>query len=113
MSFLVNPAVSARMPSAMGRSNPEPSFLMSAGARLIMMSRRRNVAPAILQRGRDAVATLADGGVGQANGVEVVLIGLDARNVDLDLNNVGVDAVDGGAESFVEHEVGSRSTFTG
>src|SRR5689334_23340236 len=35
----------------------------------------------------------------------MVLIALDAGAVDLDLDNVGVDAVDSGAESFVEHGV--------
>ncbi len=35
--------------------------------------------------------------------MEVVLIALDAGAVDFHLNNVGIDAVDGGAESFVEH----------
>ena len=67
-----------------------------------------NVVAAVLQRGADAVAALADGGVGQADGVEVVLIALDAGAVDFDLNDVGVDAVDGGAESFIEHEVKPR-----
>ncbi len=63
----------------------------------------RNVVAAVLERGADAVAAFADGGVGQADGVEVVLIALDAGAVDFDLNDVGVDAVDGGAESFIEH----------
>ena len=50
-----------------------------------------------------AVAALAHGGVGEADRVEMILIGLDAGAVDLDLDDVGVDAVDGGAESFIEH----------
>ncbi len=62
-----------------------------------------NVIAAVLQRGADAVAALAHRGVGQADGVEVVLIALDAGAVDFHLNDVGVDAVDGGAESFIEH----------
>src|ERR1035441_5722884 len=64
-----------------------------------------NVVAAVFQRGADAVAALADGGVGQADRVEVVLIALDAGAVHLDLDDVGIDAVNGGAESFVEHEV--------
>src|ERR1022692_3888373 len=51
--------------------------------------------------GADAVAALADGGVGQADRVKMVLIALDAGAIDFHLNNVGIDAVDGGAESFV------------
>jgi hypothetical protein len=38
-----------------------------------------------------------------AKAVEVILIALDAGAVDFHLNDVGIDAVDGGAESFVEH----------
>ena len=67
--------------------------------------RGRDVVAAVFQRGADAVAALADSGVWQADGVEVVLIALDAGAVDLDLDDVGIDAVNGGAESFVEHEV--------
>lgn len=62
-----------------------------------------NVVAAVFQRGADAVTALADLGVGQADGVEVVLIALDAGAVDLDLDDVGIDAVTRGAESFVEH----------
>jgi hypothetical protein len=35
--------------------------------------------------------------------VEVVLVGLDAEAVDLDLNDVGVHAIEGGAKSLIEH----------
>ncbi len=66
--------------------------------------RGRDVVAAILQRGADAVAALTDGGVGQAHGVEVVLIALDARTVDFHLNDVGINPVNCGAESLVEHE---------
>jgi len=58
---------------------------------------------AVLQRGAYAVAALAHSGIGQANGVKVILVGLDAGTIDLHLNNVGVDAVDRGAEGLVEH----------
>jgi hypothetical protein len=37
--------------------------------------------------------------------VKVVLIALDPGAVDFHLNDVGIDAVDRGAESFVEHGV--------
>jgi len=67
--------------------------------------RGRDVVAAVLERGADAVAAFADSCVGQADGVKVVLVALDAGAVDFDLNNVGIDAVDGGAESFVEHVV--------
>jgi hypothetical protein len=65
--------------------------------------RRRDVVAAVFQRGADAVAALADGGIGQADRGEVVLITLDAGAVDLDLDDVGIDALNRGAERFVEH----------
>src|ERR1035438_7938393 len=37
----------------------------------------------------------------KADRVKMVLIALDAGAIDFHLNNVGIDAVDGGAESFV------------
>ena len=58
---------------------------------------------AVLQRGADAVPALAYCRIGQADGMEVVLMALDAGAVDFDLDEVGVDAVDRCAESFVEH----------
>ncbi len=39
--------------------------------------------------------------------MEVVLIGDDAAVVDFDIDEVGVDAVDGSAESFEKHEFGA------
>src|ERR1700686_2594514 len=53
----------------------------------------RDVVAAVLQRGADAVAAFAHSCVRQADGVEVVLIALDARAVDFYLNNIGIDAV--------------------
>jgi len=44
-----------------------------------------------------------DGCVGQADGVEVILVGLDAGAIDFHLNDIGVDAIDRGAESLVKH----------
>ena len=63
----------------------------------------RDVVSAVFQRSADPVAALAHRGIGQADRVEMVLIALDAGAVDLHLNNVRVDAVDRGAESFIEH----------
>ena len=69
----------------------------------MVMMRGRNQVAGVFDGGADAVAALAHGGVGQADGVEVVLLGDDAAVVDLDVNEVGVDAVDGRAEGFEEH----------
>ncbi len=35
--------------------------------------------------------------------VKCVLVGLDGRDIDLNLDEAGVDAVDRGAKSLVEH----------
>jgi hypothetical protein len=68
-----------------------------------------NVVSAIAQGGAYAVAALADGGIGQADGVEMVVVGLDPGDVDLDLDDVGVDSVDYGAKGLVEHWQGGRT----
>ncbi len=38
--------------------------------------------------------------------MKVVLVSLDAGAVDLDLDDIGIDAIDRGAESFIEHGYG-------
>jgi hypothetical protein len=103
--FLGEPAVGSDDAEGHGQVESGTFFLDVGGGEVDGDVRGRDVVAAILQRGADAVAALADGGVGQADGVEVVLIALDAGAVDFHLNNVGIDAVDGGAESFVEHLV--------
>ncbi len=40
---------------------------------------------------------------GRPNGGEEVFIGFDRRNIDFNLDQVGVNAVDRGAQCFVEH----------
>jgi len=37
ISFFVRPPYAPTMPRAIGKSNPDPSFLMSAGTRLIVI----------------------------------------------------------------------------
>lgn len=72
----------------------------------------RNIVAAILQRGADAVPALAHGGVGQAHSVEVAFVGADAGNIYLDFDDVGVYAIDGGAECLVKHPGTRMSTGT-
>ena len=66
-----------------------------------------NQVAGVLDGGADTVAALAHGGVGQADGVEDVLLRNDAAVVHLDINEIGVDSVDSRAVSFEEH--GERS----
>src|ERR1019366_8237062 len=96
---------------AVGSENSDGDGQIEAGASLLDVGRGqvdgdaggRNVEAGVLDGGAHAVAGLADGGVGQADGVELLFVGLDAGEVDLDVDDAGVDAVDGGAAGFEEH----------
>ena len=65
--------------------------------------------PELRDGGAHAIARLAHGGVGQADGAEFALLKDDAGEVDLHVDDVGVDAVDGGAAGFEEH-IGDRGS---
>ena len=93
-SFFSSAPVVPRMPSAMGRSNPEPSFFTSAGARFTVMFCKGNCQAAVLDGGLDALAAFAHGGIRQADGHEHALARGD---VNLHLDGVGINAKDGGA----------------
>jgi hypothetical protein len=69
----------------------------------MVMKCGRNQVAGVLDGGADAVAALAHCGVGQADGVKVVLIGDHAAVVDFNIDEVGVDAVNGRAEGFEKH----------
>ena len=89
-------------PSAIGRSNAEPSLRMSAGARLIVTAMRRGeIETAISQRGLDALAAFLHGNVRQADDVEAALI--RGANVRLHFHEVGVNSKYRGAEGLEEH----------
>ncbi len=103
--LLGEPAIGSDDAERHGQVESRAFFLYVGGREIDGDLRGRNVVAAILQRGAHAVAALAHRGVGQADGVEVVLIALDAGAVDLHLNDVGVDAVDRGAECLIEHGV--------
>ena len=86
-----------------GRSEgrrPAPSFRRSAGARLTVTLRDGNVVAAVLEGRLDPLLALPDGCVGQADDDEIGQAGAD---VDLDLDDVGFDAEEGGACGFEEH----------
>src|SRR5258705_106112 len=56
-------------------------------------------------------AALAHSRIGQSDSVKVVLVGLNPGTVHLHLNNIGIDAVDCGAEGLVEHVRFGRDSF--
>src|SRR5260370_42697752 len=109
-SFLFRPPYAPRMPSAMARSKPEASLRMSAGARLMVDLGGRNVVAAIFQCRADPVAAFADGSIGQADSVKVVFCHFDAGDIHFHFDDVGVNAVNGSTQSFIEHRapVGTR-----
>jgi hypothetical protein len=99
--------------AAIGPDDSERHGQIEAGALFLNVGRgevnsdvgRWNVVATILEGGADPVAAFAHGGVGQTDGVKVILVGLDTGAVHLDLNNVGIDAIDRGAESLIEQSI--------
>ena len=87
-------------PSAMGRSNAEPSLRMSAGARLTVMRRERKGEPRVGQRGAHPLAALLHGAVRQTHGGEG---GKPVGDVHLDVHRVGIDPEDGGGADSGKH----------
>jgi len=77
----------------MGRSSAEPSLRMSAGARLMVTKWVAGKSNPQL-RGADALAAFFHRNVREADDGEMTFEG--GRNVDF--NQIGVDAEDGGAE---------------
>src|SRR5712692_11992187 len=61
----------------------------------------RDVVAAVFQRRAYAVTALAHGRVGQADGVEVIFGSLDAGNINLNLNDAGIDAIHRRAQSLI------------
>ena len=66
--------------------------------------RRGDVIAAVAQGRADTVATLAHRRIGKSNGGEVVLGGADAGDIDLHLDDVGVDPIDSGAKRLEKHK---------
>ena len=66
--------------------------------------RRWHVVTAVFQRRADPLPALAHRRVGQAYSMKPVLGGPDAGNVYLNLNNIGVNAINRRAERLEEHK---------
>ena len=63
----------------------------------------RNVVATVFQCGTDTVAAFADGGIGQADCMKMILIGLYPGDIYFDFDDVGINAIHCCAEGFVEH----------
>src|SRR6185437_2726935 len=97
--------------SAVRADNAERHGQVEAGAFFLDIGRSqvdgdvggRNVVAAVLQRRADTLAAFAHRGIGQADGDKVVFVGSDAGDVNLNLDHVGVNAIDSGTESLNKH----------
>src|SRR5215467_14794362 len=86
-------------PRAMGRSKAEPSFLTSAGARLMVTPCPvGKFEAAIAQCGFDSFPAFFDGVVRQTDYIEVLHVG--GTDVHFDFDELGIDAKHSGAERF-------------
>src|SRR5580704_3410701 len=59
----------------------------------------RNCVTGVFDGGAHAIAALSYCGIGQAHGVKVVLVRNHAAVIDLDVDQIGVDSINGSAES--------------
>jgi hypothetical protein len=101
--LLIQTAVSAQNAERHGQVEAR-TFLANVGRRQVDGDLgRRNVVAAIFQRRAHPVAAFADGRVRQADRVKVVFVHFDAGNIHFHFNDVGVNAVDGGTQGFIEH----------
>jgi hypothetical protein len=80
------------------------AFLLQVGGREVDGDvRGRDLVAGVFDSGAHAVAALAHGGVGQADGVEDFRLRDHAAIVHLDINEIGIDAVDSRAVSLEKH----------
>ena len=99
------------MCSAVGPENPDGNGEIEAGALFLEVGGSEidgdagggKIEAGVLDGGTDAVARLSNGGVGEADGGKGFFQGFDSGEVDLYVDDVRVDAVNGGAASFEEH----------
>ena len=103
MSLMAERAVGSEDADGDGEVEAGAFFLEVGGREVDGDAGGGKVEAGVLDGGADAVARLADGGVGEADGGEGFFLGFDAGEVDFHVDDVCVDAVDGGAASLEEH----------
>ena len=97
-------AICAQDADGDGKIESRAFFFQVGGRKVDGDEGGRNEVAGVLDGGADAVAAFADGGVGQAHGVKVVFVRDHAAVVHLNIDEVGVDPVDSGAEGLEEHD---------
>lgn len=87
------------------------AFLAHVGGRQIYRDGKvsRKIEAAIFQRGLGAFAALLHGDVRETDHIEIAR--LAGADVDLDFDQVGVNAINGGAECFKEHRERKAGLF--
>ena len=93
-------AVRAQNADGDGQIEARAFFLEIGGRQVDGDVRGWNQVARVLDGGAHAVAALAHSGVGKADGVEVIFVSNHAAVVDLDVDEVGVDAIDSCAVSL-------------
>ncbi len=81
------------MPIAIGRSKPEPSFLQIRRRQIDRDPGRRDLEPGVANRGSHPVPAFPDRRIRQPYRVEDLLFHHNAGVVDLDVDDVRIDAV--------------------
>ena len=109
---LVQSAIGAKDAERHRQIESRSLFLHVRGSQIDRDVSGRNVVAGILQRRANPLAALANGGIGQAHGREVVFTKLHARNIDFDIDQIGVDAVNGGGKCLEEHKSAKRERLS-
>jgi hypothetical protein len=89
--FLYQPAVSPQDSHRHGQVKARSFFLDVRRRQIDGDLRDRNFIAAVSQGGTDALPALSHGGVWQADGLEVLFLAPGRANIDLYLNDVGVN----------------------
>jgi len=96
-----NCSLAARIPNAMGRSKLGPSFLTSAGARLMVVRPMGNLKPELVRavetRSRDSLTAAFRQAQENDEGVPIA-------GIDLNFHRIRLNAIDGGGAHLCKHE---------
>src|ERR1039458_6608888 len=101
--LIVQAAISAEDSQRHGEIEPRSFLANVRGSQVDGGGGRWNVVAAVFQRRPDALAAFPHRGVGQPDRHERVVLGLYRSDIDLHLDEAGVDAIHGGAKCLIEH----------
>src|SRR5581483_7457707 len=102
--LLIEPSVSPQDAESHRQVETRTFFADIGGSQVDRDLSGRDIVATILERRTNTVAALAHRRVGKPNRVKVIFVHSDAGNVHFHFNDVGIDAVHGGAQGFIEHD---------